>query len=57
MRYLLAELRDCRPNQNTHTYGHRDLAAEVYLVAYQPGPGAELIIWHPVERFARRPLA
>ena len=53
-RYLLADLPDGRPNPNTHAYGHRDLAAEEHLVADQPEPGAELIIWHPQERFARR---
>ena len=52
--YLLADLPDGRPNPNTHGYGHRDLAAEEYLVPDQPEPGAELIIWHPEERFARR---
>ena len=53
-RYLLANLPDGRPNPNTHAYGHRDLAAEEHLVADQPEPGAELIIRHPDERFARR---
>ena len=53
-RYLLADLPDGRPNPNTHAYGHRDLAAEEHLVADQPEPGAELIIRHPEERFARR---
>ena len=53
-RYLLADLPDGRPNPNTHAYGHRDLAAEAHLVADQPEPGAELIIRHPEERFARR---
>ena len=53
-RYLLADLPDGRPNPNTHAYCHRDLAAEEHLVANQPEPGAELIIWHPAERFARR---
>ena len=53
-RYLLADLPDGRPNQNTHGYGHRDLAAEEHLVADQPEPGAELIILHREERFARR---
>ena len=28
--------------------------AEKHLVAYKPEPGAELIIRHPEERFARR---
>ena len=53
-RYLLADLPDGRPNTNTHAYGHRGLAAEEHLVADQPEPGAELIIRHPEERFARR---
>ena len=53
-RYLLADLFDCRPNPNTQAYGHHDLAAEEHLVADQPEPGAELIIRHPEERFARR---
>ena len=53
-RYLLADLPDNRPNPNTHAYGQRDLAAEEYLVADQPEPGAELIIRHPEERFDRR---
>ena len=53
-RYLLANLPDGRPNPNTHAYGHRDLAAEKHLVADQPEFGAELIIRHPEERFARR---
>ena len=53
-RYLLADLRDGCPNPNTHAYGHRDLAAEEHLVVDQPEPGAELIIRHPEERFARR---
>ena len=35
-------------------YGHRDLAAEEHLVADQLEPGAEIIIQHPEERFARR---
>ena len=39
-RYLLADLPDGRPYPNTHAYGHRDLAAEEQLVAYQPEPGA-----------------
>ena len=53
-RYLLADLPDGRPNPNTHGYGYHDLAAEEYLIADQPEPGAELIIRHPEERFARR---
>ena len=53
-RYLLADLPDGRPNQNTHAYGHCDLAAVQHLVADQLEPGAELIIRHPEERFARR---
>ena len=53
-RYLLADLPVGRPNPNTHAYGHSDLAAEEHLVADQPQPGAELIIRHPEERFARR---
>ena len=53
-RYLLADLPDGHPNLNTHAYGHRDLAAEEHLVADRPEPGAELIIRHPEERFARR---
>ena len=52
-RYLLADMPDNRPNPNTHAYGHRDLAAEEHLVADLPEPGAELIIRHPGERFAR----
>ena len=51
---LLADLPDCRPNPNTHAYGHCDLAAEEQQVADQPEPGAELIIRHSEERFARR---
>ena len=51
---MLADLPDGRPNLNTHAYGHRDLVAEEHLVADQPEPGAELIIRHPEERFARR---
>ena len=53
-RYLLADLPDGRPNPNTRAYGHCDLAAEEHLVADQPEPGAELIIRHFEERFARR---
>ena len=53
-RYLLADLPDGRPNPNTHAYGHCNLAAEEHLLADQPEPGAELIIRHPEERFARR---
>ena len=53
-RYLLADLPDGRPNPNTHAYGHCDLAAKEHLIADQPEPGAELIIRHPEERFARR---
>ena len=53
-RYLLADLPDGRPNPNTHAYGHRDLKSEEHWVADQPEPGAELIIRHPEERFARR---
>ena len=53
-RYLLADLPDGCPNPNTHAYGHCDLAAEEHLVADHPEPGAELIIRHPEERFARR---
>ena len=53
-RYLLADLPDGRPNPNTHAYGHRDLGAEEHLVADQPENGAELIIRHPEERFARQ---
>ena len=49
-----ADLPDGRPNLNTHAYGYRDLAAEKHLVADQLEPGAELIIRHPEERFARR---
>ena len=45
-RYLLADLPDGRPNPNTNDYGNRDLAAEEYLVADQPEPGAKLIIRH-----------
>ena len=45
---------DGRPNPNTHAYGHHDLAVEDHLVAGQPEPGAEHIIRHPEERFARR---
>ena len=52
-RYLLAGVPDGRPNPNIHAYGHRDLAAEEHLVADQPEPGAEVIIWHPDERFNR----
>ena len=51
---MLADLPNGRPNPNTHAYGHRDLAAEEHLVADQPEPGAELIIRHPEERFARK---
>ena len=50
-RYLLADLNNGRPNPNTHAYGHCDLVAEEHLVADQPEPGAELIIWHTEERF------
>ena len=53
-RYLLADLPDGYPNPNTHAYGNCDLAAEEHLMADQPEPGAELIIQHPEERFARR---
>ena len=52
--YLLADLADRRPNPNTYTYGHCDLAAEEHLVANQPEPGAELIIRHPEKRFTRK---
>ena len=52
--YLLADLPDSRPNLNTHTYGHCDLAVEEHLVAEQQEPGAKLIIRHPEKRFARR---
>ena len=51
---MLADLPNGPPNPNTHAYGHRDLATEEHLVADQPEPGAELIIRHPAERFARR---
>ena len=30
------------------------MASEKHLIADQPEPGAELIIWHPEERFVRR---
>ena len=53
-RYLLADLPEGRPNLNTHSYGHCDLAAEEYLIADQPETGAKLIIRHPEERFTRR---
>ena len=53
-RYLLADLPDGRLNPNTRAYGHRDLAAKEHLIADQPEPGAELIIRHLEERFARR---
>ena len=53
-RYLLSDLPDGRPNPNTHAYGHRDLAAEEHLVADLQEPGAELVIRHPEERFARK---
>ena len=53
-RYLLDDLPDGRPNPNTHAYGRRDLAAEEHLVADQAVLGAEFIIRHPEERFARR---
>ena len=53
-RYLLTDLLDVCQNPNTHTHGHYDLAAEEYLMADQPEPGAELSIRHPEERFARR---
>ena len=53
-RYLIADLADGRANPNTHAYGHRDLAVEEHLVADQPEPGAELIIWHTEEQFSRR---
>ena len=53
-RYLLADMPDGRPNPSTHAYGHCDLAAEEHLVADQPKQGAELIIRHSEERFARR---
>ena len=53
-RYLLADLRDGCYNPNTYAYGHGDLAAEEHLVAHHPELGAELIIRHPEERFARR---
>ena len=52
--YLLAELPDGRPNPNTYAYGNRDLAAGEHLMADLLKPGAELIIRHPKERFARR---
>ena len=52
-RYLFADLPDGRPNPNTHVYAHCNLADEEHLVADQPEPGAELIILHPEERFAR----
>ena len=51
---MLADLPDCRPNPNIHAFGNRDFAAEEHLVSDQPEPGAELIIRHPEERFARR---
>ena len=53
-RYLLAYLPDCCSNQNTHAYCHRDLASKEHLVGDQLKPGAELIIRHSEERFARR---
>ena len=53
-RYLLADLPDGRPNRNTHVYGHCDLSAEEQLMADLLKHGAELIIRHPDERFARR---
>ena len=40
--------------QTPHAYGHCDMAAEEHLDADKPEPGAELIIRHPEERFARR---
>ena len=51
---MLADLPDGHPNPNIHAYGHCDLAADEHLMADQPEPGAELIIRHPEERFARR---
>ena len=53
-RYLLPDIPDGRPNSNTNAYGHCDLAAEEHLMADQPEPGADLIIRHSEERFARR---
>ena len=53
-RYLFADLPDFRPNPNTHTYGHCDLATIKHLIADQPELGAELIIRHPEEHFAQR---
>ena len=42
------------PNPHTYSYSHRDLAADEHLVADQPEPGAELIIWHREEQFTRK---
>ena len=53
-RYMLADLPNGRQNPNTHAFGNYDLASEEHLMADQPEPGAELIIRHPEERFARR---
>ena len=53
-RYLFVDLHDGRPNQHTHAYGHRDLAAEEHLVADHPEPGAELIIRYRNKRFTRK---
>ena len=53
-RYLLADYPDGRSNSNTHAYGHCNLATEKHLIADKPELGAELIIRHPEERFARR---
>ena len=53
-RYLLVKLFDGRQNQNTHAYGHRDLAEEKHTVADISEPSARLIFRQPEELFDRR---
>ena len=44
-RYLLANLPDGTPNQNTHAYGHHELATEVRVQIDMPEQsGTELVL-------------
>ena len=54
-RYLLADLPDGSPNQNTHAYGQKDLAAEEHFEAdMHDEPGSDLIIEHRERRFLQK---
>lgn len=54
-RYLLANLANGKPNQNTYAYRQKDFAVKDELVAHVPdGPATKLLIERREERFRKK---